>query len=61
MTNWRMHKTVSMFILIMGAILLLGILGVDINSKVIGTFTWMNLIGVGLIYVLWAFNRLINV
>ena len=61
--NWRTHKYASLTILGFAILtLLFGFnLGVDsLSDKVFNMFTWYQIIGAGLAYVMYAFYELIR-
>jgi len=64
MNNWRAMKTAGMIILGVSALILFGaggILGIEsLSDKLFNTFTWSQVIGAGLIYAIWAFNKLMK-
>lgn len=62
-TNWRYHKYASLTILSFAVLTLLfgfNIGFTDLSDKVFNTFTWSQIIGAGLAYVMYAFYELIR-
>ena len=64
MSNWRVHKTLSLTILGISIAVLFGFGGIigiqSLSDKVFNMFTWKQIIGASLGYVFWAFNTLIR-
>jgi len=64
MVNWKTIKTVNMIVLgVVAAVLfgLGGIVGIDsLSDKVFNIITWSQLLGAGIIYVIYSFNKMLQ-
>ena len=64
MTNWKLIKSIDMGILVVAAISLLSSDGFwiipSLTEKVFGLVAWSVVVAIGLAYVIYSYNRLLN-
>lgn len=58
--NWRIAKTISYVVMAFIAAGLMGFGGINLQDKVFGLIQWKLLLTGGVVFLAWAFNKMLH-